>query len=176
MAFFRRLAHRLWGEAFTRAGRRRFRRRVASRLLVVFVAIAWTYPFTFAFSYGQLVDFVAGRVVVSGDDSLPVLRTVVALVPAPPDPAAPRALDPYVRVDDGAYGLDPATPANLELGLWTSVDGRFATTHVAPGLLYRVEVRRPGCPVEDFGVRSFAAFDFFGRRLTLEVPPCLVAC
>ena len=176
MGFLRRLVHRLWGEAFTRAGRRRLLRRVASRFLIVFVVVGWTHPFVAAFWQHQFVDLVSGRVVVAGPDPAPVLRTVVVLVPAPPDPSASGALVPYLKVDPGAYGLDPSRSANLELDLWPDVSGRFATMHVVLGRPYRLEVRRTGCPTVDFGVRTFRLLGFFGRRLSLEVPPCLLSC
>ena len=176
MGFARRLVHRLWGEVFTRAGRRRLLRRVASRFLIVFVLVGWTHPFVPLFWHQQFVNFVSGRVVVAGPDPVPVLRTVVVLVPAPPDPSAPGALVPYLKPDPGAYGLDPSRPENLELALWPDVDGSFATMHVVPLRPYRLEVRRAGCPTVDFGVRVFWFFGFSGRRLSLEVPPCLVSC
>ena len=57
MRFLRSFLFRLYGECFTRRGRRRLGRRLATRFLLLFVAIAWTYPFVSAFWDEQLVDF-----------------------------------------------------------------------------------------------------------------------
>lgn len=166
------VARRLWGEAFTRAGRRRLRRRVASRYLLVFVAIAWTYPTVEDFWYGQIVDFVAGRVVLTGPDPGPVLRTAVVLVPAPDDP---DDLASYAAFDISAPD-QVADPVDLQIDIWPDLDGYFSRMTLAPRLPYRIEVRRPGCPTLDFGVRSFFFLNFWSRRLRLEVPPCPRPC
>ena len=165
----RRFAARLRSELLTRKGRRRLRRRVASRFLLTGLAIAWTHPFVSDFWDGQINSFIAGRVVVTGVDA-PVLRTAVVLVPVPEGSGATLAA--YAKIDP----LDPvAIPRQVEdaaVWLWPDVDGWFDGMHLAAGLPYRVEVRRRGCPPVEFGVRTFRLLGFGARRLHLEVPAC----
>ena len=175
MGFLQRLVRRLWGELFTPSGRRRLCRRVASRFLLVGLALAWTYPFVAGFWETQVVDFVTGRVLVTGHQG-PVLRTSVVLVPDLPEPADPAALARYALIDRGGSLPGVHTPQDAALHIWTDVDGRFSQMHVAPGLPYRVEVRRPGCPVHVHGVYTFRLLDFWSRRLALQVPPCALSC
>ena len=176
MRFLRSFLFRLYGECFTRRGRRRLGRRLATRFLLLFVAIAWTYPFVSAFWDEQLVDFVRGRVVVSGAPDRPVLRTAVVLVPAPSDPSNPRALARYRWIDPGAPLPAVFVPKDAAVFLWTDVDGWFGGMHLALGVPYRIEVRRSGCPVVVFGVRTFRLLDFWSRRFDVEVPPCPGSC
>ena len=165
----RRFAARLREELLTPKGRRRLRRRAASRFLLTGLAIAWTHPFVSDFWEGQINSFIAGRVVVTGADA-PVLRTAVVLVPVPERSGSTLAA--YAKIDP----LDPvAIPGQVEdaaVWLWPDVDGWFDGMHLAAGLPYRVEVRRPGCPTVQFSVRKFRLLGFQSRRLHLEVPAC----
>ena len=170
-----RVAARLWGELITRKGRRRLRRRVLSRFLLVAVAIAWTEPFVRAFWHEQFSYFVSGRVVVEGAEDVPMTRTAVVLVPDVGDPAAPGVLVRYSRIDPGEPLAVSRDVEDAAVWLWTDVDGWFGSMHVAQGAPYRIEVRRPGCESAVFGVRRFWLLDFWSRRLTLAVPPCVGA-
>ena len=136
--------------------------------------MAWTHPFVSAFWYGQLVDFVEGRVVVAG--SAPVVRTSVVLVPAPADPSDSGALEPYLRIDPGGLLPEVSVPGDAAVSMGADVDGWFGGMHVAVGVPYRVEVRRAGCPPVAFGVRTFRFLDFWSRRLRLEIVPCPLPC
>ena len=169
-----RVAARLWGELVTRKGRRRLRRRVLSRFLLVAVAVAWTEPFVRAFWYEQLSYFVSGRVVVGGQD-VAMTRTAVVLVPEVADPAAPGALARYSRIDPGEPLAVFGDAEDAAIWLWADVDGWFGSMHLAQGAPYRIEVRRFGCEPAVFGVRRFWVFDFWSRRLNLEVPLCSAA-
>ena len=170
-----RVAARLWGELVTRKGRRRFRRRVLSRFLLVAVAVAWTEPFVSAFWHEQLLYFVSGRVVVEGGHDVPVTRLAVVLVPEVADPAAPGALARYSRIDPGEPLAVSGDAEDAAIWLWADVDGWFGLMHLAQGVPYRIEVRRSGCEPAVFGVRRFWLFDFWSRRLRLEVPLCSAA-
>ena len=165
----RRAGVRLREELLTRKGRRRLRRRLASRFLLVAVAVAWTYPFVGGFWAAELVSFVGGRVVVTGRDA-PLLRAAVVLVPAPE--LSGGGLAAYAKIDPGDPLVRPGRVDDATIWLWPDVDGWFGGMHLAPGLPYRVEVRRPGCPPVGFGVRRFTLLAFGSRRLHLEVPPC----
>ena len=165
----RRVAVRLWEELLTRKGRRRLRRRLASRFLLVAVAIAWTYPFVDAFWHEQIGFFVSGRLVVTGQH-LPLFSTAVVLVPDPDVSGGPLAA--YAKIDPGRPSGLVERPEDAAVWLWADVDGWFGGMHLAVGLPYRVEVRRAGCAPVEFGVRRFRLFDFWSRRLQLEVPPC----
>ena len=167
-----RVAARLWGELVTRKGRRRLRRRVLSRFLLVAVAVAWTEPFVNAFWHEQLSYFVSGRVVVEGGQDVAMTRTAVVLVPEVADPAAPGALARYSRIDPGEPLAVSGDAEDAAIWLWADVDGWFGSMHVAQGAPYRIEVRRRGCESAVFGVRRFWVFDFWSRRLNLEVLPC----
>ena len=165
----RRVAVRLREELLTRKGRRRLRRRLASRFLLVAVAIAWTYPFVEGFWAAELVSLVGGRLVVTGRDA-PLLSAAVVLVPVPELSAG--GLAAYARIDPVDSVELPVRVDDAAIWLWTDVDGWFGGMHLAPGLPYRVEVRRPGCPPVEFGVRRFRLLGFWYRRLYLEVQPC----
>ena len=170
-----RVAARLREELVTRKGRRRLRRRLLSRFLLVAVAIAWTEPFVRAFWYEQLSYFVSGRVVVEGGQGVAMTRTAVVLVPEVADLASPGALARYSRIDPGEPLAVSHHAEDAAIWLWADVDGWFGSMHVAQGAPYRIEVRRSGCEPAVFGVRRFWLFDFWSRRLTLEVPPCVGA-
>ena len=77
----------------------------------------------------------------------------------------------------GAYSrLDPGpglAAESADIWLWPDVDGWFSTMHVVAGLPYRVEVRRPACRTESFGVRVFQYAAPWGRRLRLEADQCV---
>ncbi len=153
--------------------RRRVRvvvRRFCSRMLVVAVVTAWTYPFVLALWSAHLQSFVAGRLVIGSAAPVPVVGAAVVLVPQPRSPA-PEALAAYGRIDPGP-GVDGSTVEQLAVWLWPDVDGFFAAQHLAPRLPYRIEVRRAGCQPVDFGVRRFALLSVSSRRLRLEVPRC----
>lgn len=170
----RRFAVRVGGELLTLRGRRRLRRRVASRLLLFFVVAVWVYPSLTSFWDGQLANFVAGRVSVSGGE--PFVRTSVVFVPAPADPADVTRLRQYAVVTDGLEPPPVRLPEDGAVQFWTDVDGRFGGMHVRQALPYRVEVRRRGCETVSFGVRRFWLPAFWSRRLHLEVPPCPGSC
>ncbi len=165
----RRVGARLREELLTRKGRRRLRRRLASRFLLLAVAVAWTYPFVDAFWSEQLGFFISGRLVVTGQDA-PLFRTAVVLVPEPDVSGGPLAA--YAKIDPAEPAGLPERAEDAAVWLWTDVDGWFGGMHVAAGLPYRVEVRRPGCAPAGFGVRRFSLLDFWSRRLQLEVPLC----
>ena len=167
-----RVVARLWEELVTRKGRRRLRRRLLSRFLLIAVAIAWTEPFVRAFWHEQLSYFVSGRVVVEGGQDVPVMRTAVVLVPQVADPAVPGALIRYSRIDPGEPLAVSGDVEDAAIWLWADVDGWFGSMHLAQGVPYRIEVRRFGCEPAVFGVRRFWLFDFWSRRMTLEVRPC----
>ena len=164
-----RVGVRLREEVLTRKGRRRLRRRLASRFLLLAVAVAWTYPFVDGFWAAELDSFVRGRVVVTGRDA-PLLRAAVVLVPLPQLSA--DGLAAYARIDPGDPLALTGRVEDATIWLWPDVDGWFAGMHLALGMPYRVEVRRPGCPPVEFGVRRFRLLAFGSRRLHLEVPPC----
>lgn len=152
----------------TRSARRRLRRRAGWRLLLALPAVVWLYPFGAAWVASELDAFVRGRVQVRGDAG-PVRALAVVLVPAPrAADAAAAAVDAYRRLDPG-----PGLAASAEIWLWPDVDGWFSTMHVVAGLPYRVEVRRPACRTESFGVRVFEYAAPWGRRLRLEAEPCV---
>ena len=165
----RRLAARLRDELLTRKGRRRLRRRIASRFLLTGLAIAWTHPFVSDFWNGQIGSFIAGRVIVA-DTHAPVLRTAVVLVPVPEQSGTTLAA--YAKIDPGDPVALPEQVEDAAVWLWPDVDGWFDGMHLAAGLPYRVEVRRPGCPTVQFSVRKFRLLSFQSRRLHLEVPAC----
>ena len=167
-----RVAARVWKELVTRKGRRRLRRRLLSRFLLIAVAIAWTEPFVRAFWHEQLAYFVSGRVVVEGGQDVAMTRTAVVLVPQVADPAAPGALIRYSRIDPGEPLAVSGEVEDAAIWLWADVDGWFGSMHLVQGAPYRIEVRRFGCEPAVFGVRRFWVFDFWSRRLNLEVPPC----
>lgn len=164
-----RVCRRLRDECVSRRGRRRLRRRLASRSLLTLLAVAWTYPFVGAFWLSELTGFVSGRVVVSGPPE-PLFGAAVVLVPAP---APGVGLAAYARIDPARPVTVPATVEDAALWLWTDVDGWFDAMHLAQAVPYRVEVRRPGCEPVAFGVRSFHLFGFSSRRLRLEIPRCV---
>ena len=112
---------------------------------------------------------MAGRVVVA-DEAEPLLRTAVVLVPAPED--ARTSLAAYAKIDPGEPVRVPEQVEDAAIWLWTDIDGWFEAMHLAPGLAYRVEVRRRGCPTVTFGIRRFTLLGFGARRLQLEVPAC----
>ena len=153
----------------TRSARRRLRRRAGWRLLLAFPVALWLYPFGAAWVAGELDAFVRGRVQVRGDPG-PVRALAVVLVPAPrPSDADAAAVGAYGRLDPGPR----LAAADAEIWLWPDVDGWFSTMHVAAGLPYRVEVRRPACRTESFGVRVFEYAAPWGRRLWLEPEQCV---
>ena len=166
-------ATRLWGEVSTRAGRRRMRRRATSRFLVVAVAVTWTVPFMMPFWNDQIDYFVNGRVVVSGQEQTPHLNTAVVLVPAPDEDDVHR-LERYARIDPGGTIPEAEEPEDAAVWLWTDVDGWFGAMHVSVAAPYRIEVRRGNCPPVDLGVHRFDSWNFWARRLELEIPACEV--
>lgn len=135
----------------SRKGRRRLRRRAVWRVLALLAFGPWIHPFFVAQMADELNHFVRGRVQVRGSAE-PVTGVAVVLVPVT------------------ASGSD-AEP----LWLWPDVDGWFST-HAFPGGVYggvyAVDVRRPGCAVEHFGVRRLWLGAVWGRRLDLEIGPC----
>ena len=166
----RRFVGRLHAEFFTRRGRRRFARRLASRGLVLLPVLVWSYLFTNAFWVDEVTRYVRGRVIVEGPRA-PVLGLAVVLVPAPADRG--RGYGDYLRVDPGAFPAQD--PDSAVVWLWPDAEGWFDAMHVAAGVRYRVEVRRPAdaaCPVHVAGHRVFRLLDFFSRRLEVVVPPC----
>ena len=152
-----------------RSARRRLRRRAGWRLLLAFPVVVWLYPFGAAWVAGELDAFVRGRVQVRGDAG-PVRSLAVVLVPAPrASDADAAAAGAYSRLDPGP-GL---AAESADIWLWPDVDGWFSTMHVVAGLPYRVEVRRPACRTESFGVRVFQYAAPWGRRLRLEADQCV---
>ena len=150
------------------SARRRLRRRAAWRLLLAFPVVVWLYPFGAVWVAGELDAFVRGRVQVRGDAG-PVRSFAVVLVPAPrASDADAAAAGAYGRLDPG-----PGLAASAEIWLWPDADGWFSTMHVVAGLPYRVEVRRPACRTECFGVRVFEYAAPWGRRLRLEAEGCV---